>query len=243
MFRIFQRLFKVVQSEAHSTVDKWESPIKLTEQGIRDLKKDLETSFKNLAEVKAIVIRLKKDQAERKQMASDYEKKAMLLLEKGQKGGLESNEADRLASEALVKKEAAFTQATAMSEDLSGQERLVGQLESNVKKLNSQINKWEGELTTLRARAKVVASTKKLNQQLAQVNSEGTVAMLEKMKSKIQEEEILAESYGEIAMRETDIDLEIDKALAGEISLRASDSLAALKTKMGLTSGVSSQDT
>jgi len=36
---IFKRLFKIGQAEAHSAVDKLEDPIKLTEQGIRDLKK------------------------------------------------------------------------------------------------------------------------------------------------------------------------------------------------------------
>ena len=36
---IFSRLFKVGQAEAHAMVDKLEDPIKITEQGIRDLKK------------------------------------------------------------------------------------------------------------------------------------------------------------------------------------------------------------
>jgi len=58
MFNFFKRLFKVAQSEAHSAVSKLEDPIKLTEQGIRDLKGDLESSLKNLAEVKAISINL-----------------------------------------------------------------------------------------------------------------------------------------------------------------------------------------
>lgn len=54
----FTRMFKMGQSEAH---DKLEDPIKLTEQGIRDLKKDLEGSIMNLAGVKASDIKLKKD--------------------------------------------------------------------------------------------------------------------------------------------------------------------------------------
>ena len=37
----FKRLFKIGQAEAHSALDKLEDPIKLTEQGIRDLKQDL----------------------------------------------------------------------------------------------------------------------------------------------------------------------------------------------------------
>lgn len=234
MFGVFKRLFKVAQSEAHSTIDKLENPIKLTEQGIRDLKKDLETGLKSLAEVKALTIRLKKEQSEKKQLAADYEKKAMLLLEKGTKGGISPEDADRLASEALAKKEAATTQAVTVSQNLAGQDKMVAQLESNVKKLKSQISTWENELTTLRARSKVASATKKLNQQLAKTSSDSTVAMLEKMKSKVQEDEALAESYGEIAMVETNIDMEINKALEGDINPKTSDSLAELKKKMGL---------
>jgi phage shock protein A len=36
---VFKRLFKVGEAEAHSALDKLEDPIKMTEQGIRDLKK------------------------------------------------------------------------------------------------------------------------------------------------------------------------------------------------------------
>ena len=39
---IFHRLFKFVQAESHSAIDKLEDPVKQTEQGIRDLKSDLQ---------------------------------------------------------------------------------------------------------------------------------------------------------------------------------------------------------
>lgn len=234
MIGVFKRMFRVAQSEAHAAVNRLEDPIKMTEQGIRDLRKDLETSMKNLAEVKALTIRLRKDQAEKKQIAADYERKAMLLLEKGQKGGLAPEEADRLAGEALGKKEAATAQAVSASKDLENQEKMVAQMEANVKNLTSQINTWENELTTLRARAKVAASTKKLNKQLARVDSDSTVSMLEKMRAKVLEDEALAESYGDIAMSETNVDTEINKALEGGVSPRVSDSLGELKRKMGM---------
>lgn len=234
MFGVFKRLFKVAQSEAHSAVDKLEDPIRLTEQGIRDLKKDLETGLKSLAEVKALTIGLKKEQSEKKQIAADYERKAMLLIEKGQKGGISPEDADRLAGEALVKKEAAATQAVAVSQNLGNQDKMVAQMEANVRNLKSQISAWENELTTLRARSKVASATKKLNQQLAKVGSNSTIEMLEKMKSKVQEDEALAESYGEMASVETSVDMEINNALAGGVNPAASDSLAELKKKMGL---------
>jgi phage shock protein A len=139
-----------------------------------------------------------------------------------------------LATEALTKKENAMATATRAAKDLVNQEKMVAQLEGNVTRLKSQLSKWENELTTLKARAKVASATKSLNKQLANADSDGTIAMLEKMKSKVDEDEALAESYGEIAAVETSVDTEIDNILGGETSTPASDSLAEMKKKMGI---------
>nr|MCU0392033.1 PspA/IM30 family protein [Thermoflexibacter sp.] len=37
---IFNRIFNIGKSEVHNALDKLEDPIKMTEQGIRDLKTD-----------------------------------------------------------------------------------------------------------------------------------------------------------------------------------------------------------
>lgn len=233
---LFTRLFRWGKSEAHSVVDKIENPVKMTEQGIRDLRKDLDDSLKSLAEVKALAIRAKREADEKKQIATDYEKKAMLLLTKGKNGELDGSEADRLASEALSKKEKITTQALTIVKNQNTHEAMIHKLEGNVKNLRSQTNSWETELETLKARAKVAGATKKLNKQLAQTDSSGTIAMLEKMKDRVAEEEALAESYGEIAAEATSVDDEINKALAdnSDATISASDSLAELKEKMGI---------
>ena len=38
---IFTRLFRIGQAEIHAAVDKMEDPIKMTEQGLRELRDDL----------------------------------------------------------------------------------------------------------------------------------------------------------------------------------------------------------
>jgi len=105
----------------------------------------------------------------------------------------------------------------------------------NVKKIRSNISHYENELKTLKARVKVSSATQKLNKQLAQIDSTGTVSMLERMKEKVEQEEALAESYGDIANESRSLDEELDSAIgAGASELKASDDLAALKAKMGL---------
>ena len=76
---------------------------------------------------------------------------------------------------------------------------------------------------------------RKINQQLAGADASGTVAMLEKMKNKVQEEESLAEAYGQLSDVGGTIDEDIDKALALPSTAATSDSLAELKKKMGMS--------
>jgi len=229
---VFGRLFKVGQSEAHSIVDKLEDPIKMTEQGIRDLKKDLDESLKALAEVKSMSIKANKEAADFKSKAKSYEQKAMLLLQKVEKGEIDSADADRLAGEALVKKQDAEQSAASSSQNANKINGQLTQLEQNVKKLRSNISHYENELKTLKARAKVSDATTKLNKQMAQIDSTGTIATLEKMKDRVIEKESLAEAYGEVADANKSLDDEIDDALDGSAPAEASDALAALKAKM-----------
>jgi phage shock protein A len=231
---LFQRIFKVGQSEAHSLVDKLEDPIKLTEQGIRDLKTDLQKAMTSLAQVKSIAIRHKKDADDQKKLASDYERKAMKLLQKLQEGDLDQGEADRLASEALIKKEDAMSRAQKLMTEHKQQQKMSDDLQGKVEKLKTTIQRYENELITLRARARTAESTRKINQQLSSLDSSSTIAMLEKMKDKVTEEESLAEAYGELSDTNASVDEEIDKALEAPSSAKTSDSLADLKKKMGI---------
>jgi phage shock protein A len=60
--------------------------------------------------------------------------------------------------------------------------------------------------------------------------------MLERMKQKVEEDEALAQAYGEVADVDTSVDAEIDRALAGSQASTAQNQLAELKAKMGITS-------
>ena len=235
---IFKRLFKIGQSEANSAIDKLEDPIKMTEQGIRDLKKDLSSALQALAEVKALAIRAKNDAKMHNEKSTDYERKAVLLLKRAESDEITMEDADRLASECLIQQETHKKNAATCSADQVKFEGSVNKLDGNIKSLKSTVKKFEVELKTLKARSNVSAATKKINKQMAGVDSSSTVGMLERMKEKVAEEEALAESYAEIAGENKSIDDEIDSAIdSGSAEVKASDSLAALKAKMGMAGG------
>jgi phage shock protein A len=229
---IFKRIFGIASAETNAAIDKLEDPVKMAEQGVRDLKKDLDESLRALAEVKAVAIRTRKEMESAKGLAKDYEGKAVLLLKKAETGQIDAGDADRLASEALNKKEQAMERAGVNQKALATQDANVSKMEQNVQRLKSQISQWENELKTLKARAKVSSASQKLNKQLANIDSSSTVGMLERMKEKVDQQEALAESYGDMADMNKSVDDEIDKALLGSGSASSSDALAALKARL-----------
>ena len=228
-----KRIFKIGQAEANAAIDNMEDPIKLTEQGIRDLKLDLNKNLDSLAQVKALAIRAKNDKKEMDSSAEEYYNKAVIIIKKGKSGELASEEADRLAKQALLKKEEASKKAIQYANEASKLQESVNQLDVNIQELKSTINNWENELKTLKARVKVSNAKNSLNKQMAQLDSTGTVSMLERMKEKVNQEEALAEAYGEIANKNQSIDSELDKA-ANISEANADNELNELKKNLGL---------
>ncbi|RSK29788.1 PspA/IM30 family protein [Hymenobacter metallilatus] len=231
---LFNRIFKIGQAEAHSAVNQLEDPIKMTEQGLRDLRQDLDKALHALAEVKALAIRSRNEAEAERGRALEYENKAVLLLQKAHRQELETAEADRLATEALLKKAQHEAQADRATQEQQKFEASAQQLDQNVQQLKSTISQWDNELRTLKARVTVSTATKTINQQLAQLDSSGTVALLERMKEKVATEEALAESYGQIAQESKTVDQEIDQALGKDGTGQAAADLQALKAKLGL---------
>ncbi len=231
----FKRLFRIGKAEAHAALDKLEDPIKMTEQGIRDLKGNLEKALVALAEVKAMGIRANGDAEGYEAKAKEYETKAMMLLKKAQAGELDAAEGDRLASEALLRKEENEKLAVQARKNQGYFEKNGDKLNENIQNLRTNIAKYENELKTLKARAAVSSATKNINKDLANIDSSSTVSMLEKMKEKVAQEEALAESYADIAKEGRSLDQEIDDALEGSAAeVKAQDQLAELKKKMGI---------
>ncbi len=229
----FKRLFKIGQAEANAALDSMEDPIRMTEQGIKDLKLDLEKSSESLAQVKALAIRAKNDITELTAKANDYEQKAVLVLTKAKNGELKSKEADELAKQALIKKEEISKQIEAGKIEAKSLDDSVYKLENGVQEIKSTLNKWENELRTLKARHKVSKATKNLNKQIAEIDSSSTVAMLERMKDKIQQEEAVAEVYSDLAKSSKSIDDKLEK-LTDNTEISAEEGLASLKKKLGL---------
>lgn len=227
------------QAEANAALDNMEDPIRLTEQGIRDLNTDLEESLESLAQVKALSIRARNEHEEFEGRVESYQEKAILLLTKAKNGKLDMIEAERLAKESLIKKEEIKKLAKIAKEEVVKFENSVHQLEANVSEIKKNISKWENELKTLKARVKVSNATQKLNKQMADIDAFSTVSMLEKMKNKVNQEEALAAAYGDISNSNISLDYEIDKAIDFTKD-KANNELLKLKEKLGFSNDIKS---
>ncbi len=239
---ILKRLARIFKAEAHAGIDKLEDPQKMLDQGLRELKQKLQDSIEKLAEVKAVAIRTKREAERYKEDAQNYEAKAMELLKRAQSGALDPQEADRLATAALERREQALKNYEQTIKNYQIYETQVQKLEASIKELKNQITKWENEARILKARAKVSEATQNVNKALADIDTSSTVALLERMKEKVETQEALAESYAELADVNKTVDDEIDKVL-GDTSFASSKALEDLKKKMGmLPSGGNKQE-
>jgi phage shock protein A len=212
-------------------MDSLEDPIKMTDQGIKDLEEDLEKSIKALATVKASCITAKNDLEKAKQDITDYQNKAMTFINAANAGKMSQEEADKLATQCLEKKSQRSRDLPQLESNYNRLQTQVTKFEDTIKNLKSQIDKWKNEAKMLKARAKVSEATANVNKQLAGIDSTDTISMLEKMKEKVTEQEALADSYLEIAANsgEADIDSAIAQLGGG---MEAQNELQALKAQM-----------
>ena len=239
---ILQQLFKVIQSFLHAFVNKIQDPILMAEQGIRDLKKDFDNSMRNLAEIKSLSIETQNKIKEQTEIAKEYERKALTILQKAQAGDLDQAQADRLASEALKKKQQAIENIKKYTLDVKNFEAMSEKMESKIANIKEQIVNWESEIKTLKARHKVAITSKKMSQQMVSMSGNNAQALLENMKDKVNKEEAMAQAYDEISLIETDIDKEINEAVGTNYSDEVQNSLLELKKQITPTYLITQKD-
>ncbi|TWP27708.1 PspA/IM30 family protein [Apibacter muscae] len=233
MSNIFKRLLRIGSAEIHSVIDKMEEPVRMTEQGIREMKADLENSLEALAKIKALAIRTNNDISKKNKDAEEYEAKAILLMTKAKNGDLDPQQAEKLAKEALTLKARLLSEAEILSAEKTQHDQVVDNMSNNIDILKFNINKWENELRILKARVKVSKATQEVNKQMAQVDNDGTMNMLERMRNKVADDEALAEAYGTLANKNISVDEAIDRAIGGD-SLKVNQDLEEIKRKLEL---------
>ena len=163
----FSRLFAIGKVEANAELDKLDDSISMTKQEIKDLKKDLGSLIQSLADEKLKVVRVERDMESQKQIANDYEKKAMQFLQKVKTFELDSEQANRLAASASEKKQTADNRVVSLTAEKKTHHNMIAKLKSDCSSLKFKISTYEKKLTTLEVNRKNALAANKKNQRLA----------------------------------------------------------------------------
>lgn len=230
---IFKRLFRIGQAEIHAAVEKMEDPVTMTEQGLRELRDDLTEATEAYAKVKALAIRTENEQTLCQKESMNYAEKAILIMQKAQAGQVEIGKAEDLAREALSLRRKFYTESEELGNQVLSLQQSSKEMLRNTEVLKENLEKWEKELRTLKARVKVSKATEQVNKQLAQLDNNGTIAMLERMKAKVEDQEALSKAYGEIAHAKNNLKDELNNILKDD-SLSIEKDLKAIKEKLGI---------
>lgn len=174
---------------------------------------NLNESLEALAEVKAAVIRTRKDYEFYQEKEKDAENKAKRIIAKAQEGNLDWNEANNLAMELLKEQE----RSKQLADGALNQLAELGKLQDKIEK-----------------HAQTVKSIKE-KQRVKMPDSSETISMIERMKAKIQKDEILGDLYEDFgkdsAKNDPLLNEKVNKALGIDPE---KDALNALKSKLGI---------
>lgn len=231
MNQILQRFGKIAEAFTNKSIDQLEEPIMMIEQAMRDLNTQLSNAIRNFAELKASATRLQMQLDEAMNNSNDCENKAAMILVKAKKGEIPMEKAEEFAKQFLSDKNKYDKQANQFSQDYSKQNDAVKKWGNIIENLKNRIESQKNELIMLKSRARSAEATIKINKELSNVDPNGTIGLLERMKEKIGEREAYAESLGQIANQQLSAD-EKYKNYLGDADV--SDSLKELKTKIGL---------
>lgn len=183
---IFSRFSDIVNSNINALLDKAEDPEKMVRLIIQEMEDTLvevrSTSAKTIAEKKElqrVVNRLEEEVA-------DWQAKAELALSKNR---------DDLARSALVEKQKAADQATAVTADIANLDAHVSKLQDEVAQLQEKLADAKARQKSMLMRQKTVASRLEVKKSLDSNRLNDAMYKFERYEQKIDTLEAQVESY------------------------------------------------
>lgn len=214
---IFTRFSDIVNSNINALLDKAEDPEKMVRLIIQEMEDTLvevrSTSAKTIAEKKElqrVVSRLEEDVA-------DWQAKAELAL---------SKEREDLARAALVERQKAADQATAVNADIANLDSHISKLQDEVAQLQEKLADAKARQKTMLMRQQTVASRLEVKKSLDSTRLQDAMYKFERYEQKIDNLEAQVESYdlGKKTLRDEFAELAAQDKIDSE--------LAALKAKL-----------
>lgn len=220
---IFSRLGTLLKSNVNDAISKAEDPEKMLNQMLLDMQQQMVEAKKQVAVAIADEKRLQKSFEQEKQLAVEWEKKAMLAVKAGN---------DDLAKQALLRKTEHEKLALGYEQQWQAQKAAVDQLKTALQGLNNKIEEAKRKKNLLVARAKRAEAQKTIAETMDGISSTSAFDTMARMEEKINKAEAEAAATYELAQTTSGDDL---KAKFDALqTVEADDALAALKAKMGV---------
>jgi phage shock protein A len=228
---VFKRLYDISRAELTDVSEEFDFPIRRTEETIKHLNINMDNLVYQYIEVKALYISAKKKATALKEMAFEYERKAILFLKKGQEGSLSVTEADKFAKQALDLMEQTLSESTEAEKEARNLNLQVEKMYMLIQKTKNELGLEHSDLNTMQSRVRLDKANKNFDRMYQTFDTEETIAMLERMKEKILLQEKIAKSYNLQAADYDELDAEIDKVLLND-KVKTTDALDELKKQM-----------
>jgi phage shock protein A len=217
---IFKRISLIIRSNLNALIDKAECPETMLNQVIADM-------MENMREIKLQIARSIKDEKllERKaddngKLSIEYEKKAMLALDKGD---------ESLAKEALRRKTSYAEIGESLKKELEEQKKAVELLKTSFKALEYKIEEAKSKRQIMLSRKKRAETRIDLSETLDTVSQQADLFdTFDRMAEKVAHTEALAGAVVELEKCTVD-----EKFAQIERDRSVEDELQALKRKMG----------
>ncbi|MBB6452106.1 phage shock protein A [Salirhabdus euzebyi] len=221
MFKFFKRVKTVVGSELNAMLDKAEDPVKMLDQFMRDMERDIREAESAVA----------KQIANEKMLKRKYDD-AQAIVDKRQtqaERAIEAGDED-LARRALEDKKNYEQQATLLKESWDVAVKDSTSLRTKLDEMKAEYQDMKIKKDTLKARAESAKTRTKMNRTMSSIGNDEAKQGFERMEEKVFRYEAEAETSEDLSYQTRSLDDEFDKL---EKSSGVDDELAALKKKLG----------
>ncbi|HIE50189.1 MAG TPA: PspA/IM30 family protein [Armatimonadetes bacterium] len=222
---IFRRLSEIIKANINDLLSRAEDPEKMLEQMLIEMREQLATAKRQVAVAIADEKKLRKQLDAERANAERWEQRAMQAVQRGN---------DRLAKEALARRNEHQELARQFEEQWRKQAEAVEQLKTSLRNLNAKIEEAKRKKDLLIARKKRAEAQKAIHETLQGLSDTSAFDVFARMEQKILDLEARAEASAELAeeFAGDTLEREFERLEAEPVGLEAD--LAELKQRMGM---------
>lgn len=190
---VFSRVSNMFKAKVNDTLDNMEDPILLLDQKVRDMEENLNKAKLSSAQILGNVHEIEKKMSAAKKEAEEYDEKVKLALAKAN---------EDLAKRALQRKLDADKRYESLQASYNDAYAKAELIKKNLRALEDEIEKTRNYRDEAAARYTNAEASKKVNEILANVQTNSNSISVDDIERKIQRKEALAEGLGDL--REVD---------------------------------------